>query len=171
MPHLISHTNRTVAVQISRRQEVLHMNAAAVWITISILAWLIFTTGVVTALRTGHLHHLVRNVQCLGDILVLIAKSEKFLLIMLQMQNRELEDRHLHNVRTHLGWFTDCDKQRRWGIEVADIFLDALEDWHHYTPLPDAETSINGAGMTSTGESRCSPPDNTESAALPRSDA
>lgn len=66
----ISHTNRTITGQASQRVQLLQMNATAVWLSIGIMGWLIVTTTVIAVLQKRYFGSLVRNVECLGDVLV-----------------------------------------------------------------------------------------------------
>lgn len=120
--HPISHTNRTVVTELSHRVEMLQMNGPAVWISISILAWLILTTVAVAALQKQYFGNLIRNVDCLGGVLILIAKSDRLMQIVREMQTGQLEESDLQRFRTRLGWFVDGDGERRWGIEMDDMF-------------------------------------------------
>lgn len=113
----VSHTNRTVDVQISRRVSVLQMNEVAVWLSVGILAWLIATTVVVAATMNRHLRGLKGDVERVADVLLLVAGSDKLLRLLKERGERQLAE---EGVMTKLGWFEDRDGQLRWGIEVVD---------------------------------------------------
>lgn len=122
--HPISHTNRTVAAQISQRVELLQMNAVAVWLSIGITGWLILTTAVVAILQKRYFGRLVRNVECLGDVLVLIAGSANLLQVVREIQSGRLAPGDYEHLRTRLGWFVDEDGGLRWGIEMEESFAE-----------------------------------------------
>ncbi|KAJ5574258.1 uncharacterized protein N7459_008685 [Penicillium hispanicum] len=122
--HPISHTNRTVAATVSQRVELLQMNAVAVWLSIGIMAWLILTTVVVAVFQKRYFGSLVRNVECLGDVLVLIAGSANFLEVVREVQAGRLSASDYEQLRTRLGWFVDEDGGLRWGIEMEESFRD-----------------------------------------------
>lgn len=117
-PQRVSNTSRTAVADVYTRIELLEMNAAAVWLSVAILVWLIATTIVVVALQRQYLENLDRDIECVGDVLVLVAGSEKLLGLTRGWESEELED--LEQVRTKLGWFTDGSGQQRWGIEVVE---------------------------------------------------
>ncbi|KAJ5103832.1 hypothetical protein N7532_004361 [Penicillium argentinense] len=120
----ISHTNRTVEAHLTRRVELLQMNAVAVWLSISIMAWLILTTVVVAILQKRYFGSLVRNVECLGDVLVLIAGSANLLQVVREIQAGTLLLEDYKHLRTRLGWFVDEDGELRWGIEMEESYGD-----------------------------------------------
>lgn len=118
----ISHTNRTVSAQISQRVELLQMNAVAVWLSIGIMGWLILTTIVVAILHNRYFRSLVRNVECLGDVLVLISGSANFLQVVREIESGKLLADDYEGLRTRLGWFVDEDGGLRWGIEMEERY-------------------------------------------------
>ena len=118
--HPISHTNRTVVVRVSKRVEMLQMNAVAVWLSVSILAWLITATVIVTVFHRQYLRRLIRNVECLGDMLVLTAGSENLVQLIREMQAGNLTESEKSHLCTRLGWFQDGDGKARWGVEVSE---------------------------------------------------
>jgi hypothetical protein len=118
----ISHTNRTVEALLARRVEFLQMNGVAVWLSISIMAWLIITTVVVAVLQKRYFGSLVRNVECLGDVLVLIAGSANLLQVVREIQAGRLSPEIYEHLRTKLGWFVDEDGGVRWGIEMEESY-------------------------------------------------
>lgn len=122
--HPISHTNRTAAAHVSQRVELLQMNAVAVWLSIGIMGWLIITTAVVAVLQKRYFGSLVRNVECLGDVLVLIAGSANLLQVVREIQAGRLRPDDYEHLRTRLGWFVDEDGGLRWGIEMEESFAE-----------------------------------------------
>ncbi|KAH7117703.1 hypothetical protein B0J11DRAFT_493408 [Dendryphion nanum] len=111
-------TNRTVVAQVSTKIEVLRMNDVATWLTAAILIWLVATTVVIAVLQRRFLRPLIRNVECLADVIVLFAGSERFL--------EEMRERGYDGIvgdgemRVRLGWFKTSRGEVRWGVEVAN---------------------------------------------------
>ncbi|KAJ5888389.1 hypothetical protein N7495_008430 [Penicillium taxi] len=126
--HPISHTNRKVAAQVSQRVELLQMNAVAVWLSIGIMSWLILTAAVVAILQKRYFGKLVRNVECLGDVLVLIAGSVNFLEVVRGIEAGNLAPADYEHLLTRLGWFLDEEGELRWGIEMLN-FRDGPGEW------------------------------------------
>ncbi|KAE8162573.1 hypothetical protein BDV40DRAFT_312370 [Aspergillus tamarii] len=121
--HPISHTNRTVVVRVSKNVEMLQMNAVAVWLGVSILAWLIIATVIVTVFHRQYLRRLIRNVECLGDMLVLTAGSENLVHMIREMQAGRLTESEKTCLCARLGWFQDDDGNVRWGVEMAEGYM------------------------------------------------
>ncbi|KAB2568813.1 hypothetical protein DBV05_g12508 [Lasiodiplodia theobromae] len=117
-PQPPSNTNRTALVEVSTQVELLRMNAVAVWLSVAILAWLIFTTVAIAVLQRKYLRNLDRNIECLGDVLVLVAHSDRLLQLVRERGPDGLEKER--DVKTKLGWFEDNDGEQRWGIEVVE---------------------------------------------------
>lgn len=113
-----SNTSRTATVQVSRRVELLQMNAAAVWLSVAILIWLIATTVIIAAAQRRYSRSLIRNVECVADVLVLIAGSENLLRVV-QEKGFEGLKRDGDQLMTRLGWFEGSDGEVRWGVEVV----------------------------------------------------
>ncbi|KAK0663162.1 hypothetical protein DIS24_g1204 [Lasiodiplodia hormozganensis] len=113
-----SRTNRTALVEVSTQVELLRMNTAAVWLSVAILAWLIFTTVAITVLQRKYLRNLDRNIECLGDVLVLVAHSDRLLQLVRERGPDSLEKER--DIKTKLGWFEDSNGEQRWGIEVVE---------------------------------------------------
>lgn len=120
--HPVSHTNRTTEAHFVRRVELLQMNALAVWLSISIMAWLIITTVIVALLQKRYFGSLVRNVECLGDVLVLTAGSTNLLQVFKDIQAGKLLPENYAHLRTKLGWFIGEDGELRWGVELEESY-------------------------------------------------
>lgn len=116
IPH--SQTNRTATIQVSTPIEVLEVNAAAVWLSTAIILWLIVTTIIVGALQRRYLRNLNRNIDCLGDVLVLVAGSDRLLRLVNERGPSGLDGEK--GTLTKLGWFEDERGQQRWGVEVVE---------------------------------------------------
>jgi hypothetical protein len=79
----------------------------AFWISTSILIWIIITSVVFIAVQGHYLGGLHRNIECIADVLVLIAGSGRLLAIIEEKCVYTIlrEDKIL----TRLGWFRDPD--------------------------------------------------------------
>ena len=86
------------------------------------MGWLIITTVVVAILQKRYFGTLVRNVECLGDVLVLIAGSANFLQVVREIEAGRLLPGDYEHLRTRLGWFVDEDGGLRWGIEMEESY-------------------------------------------------
>ncbi|OJD31470.1 uncharacterized protein BKCO1_4800063 [Diplodia corticola] len=117
VPH--SRTNRRAEAFVAAPVEVLEMNPVAVWLSIGVLVWLIVTTGVVGAMQRKYLRNLESDVECVADVLALVAGSER-LLAWVSEKGAEGQEGGKEGVVTKLGWFEDGRGGRRWGIEVVE---------------------------------------------------
>jgi hypothetical protein len=110
--------NRTTTATLSIRVEVLRMNVIAFWVASGILTWLIVSVIIFAALQRRYIGGMVRNVECIADVMVLIAGSQRLLELVEEKGIDELikED----NIYTRLGWFRDTEGNMRWGIEVVE---------------------------------------------------
>lgn len=123
-PH--SRTNRTTIVEVSTPIEVLDMNAVAVWLSTAILVWLILATIMISALQHRYLRNLGHNVDCIGDVLVLVAGSDRLLRLVNERGPAGLDGEK--NIFTKLGQFEDEGGRQRWGIEVVEVPGEPYED-------------------------------------------
>ncbi|KAJ5552258.1 hypothetical protein N7494_001636 [Penicillium frequentans] len=146
----ISHTNRTVSAHISQRVELLQMNAVAVWLSIGIMGWLILTTIVVAILHRRYFGSLVRNVECLGDVLVLISGSANFLQVVREIESGKLLAGDYEGLRTRLGWFVDEDGGLRWGIEMEESYGEG--PGVHWVSEPEFSKERNSTWNVRDGE-------------------
>lgn len=96
----------------------LEVNAAAVWLSTGVILWLIVTTIIVGALQRRYLRNLNRNIDCLGDVLVLVAGSDRLLRLVNERGPSGLDGEK--GILTKLGWFEDERGHQRWGIEVVE---------------------------------------------------
>ncbi|EAW15029.1 DUF3433 domain-containing protein [Aspergillus clavatus NRRL 1] len=119
----VSHTNRTVVAKVSRRVELLQMNTVALGLSIGILAWLMIVTIVIAVLQRQYLGSLIRNIECLGDVLVLVAGSDKLVRVVREINRGALKQDELDNLHARLGWFVDTQGRLRWGIEVEEDIM------------------------------------------------
>lgn len=62
---------------------------------------------------------MIRNVECLGDVLVLVGRSEKLLQLVREKGVEALREDD-GGLMTKLGWFESKDGDMRWGIELVE---------------------------------------------------
>lgn len=74
------------------------------------------------AMQQRYLGGLIQDMECIADVLVLIAGSNRLLALVREkgMDAIMKEDK----IHTRLGWFEDSEGKKRWGIEVAEAFED-----------------------------------------------
>jgi hypothetical protein len=110
-------TNKTTPATMKIRVEILQINITAFWIAIGILIWVITAIAILAAVQRQHYSGMMRNVECIADVLVLIAGSEQLLAAVTEQGLDSIlkEDKTF----TELGWFSDPDGTRRWRIEVV----------------------------------------------------
>ncbi|KAF2465767.1 uncharacterized protein BDR25DRAFT_161827, partial [Lindgomyces ingoldianus] len=107
----------TAISQVSTEVSTLRMNHIATWMAVGILIWLLITTLTVSLTLCTYLKSLVRGVECVADVLALIAGSQRLLDLVKERGSEELmRDKDL---RMKLGWFRDLDGRIRWGVEVV----------------------------------------------------
>jgi hypothetical protein len=114
-PHSIKH-NGTATLTTS--VEILSINTKAFWTATGILVSLICIMITFIILNQSYLGGIIRNVECIADVIVLIAGSER-LWALVQDKGIETiikEDKIL----TQLRWFEDADGKQRWGIELTE---------------------------------------------------
>ncbi|KAF2117029.1 hypothetical protein BDV96DRAFT_571440 [Lophiotrema nucula] len=114
-PYPTLQTNRSAVALVSTKIEVLRMNDVATYLSIGILIWLIVTTVIITILQRPYLRPLLRNIECLADVIVLVAGSDDLLALAVERGTDGLVDDHEHNVK--LRWFGE-EERKRWGIEL-----------------------------------------------------
>jgi hypothetical protein len=111
-------TSRTVTATLTARVEVLRMNLVAFAISTSILAWLAITTIVFMAMQSRYLGGMQRNVECIADVLVVIAGSERLLAVVKEEGIDTVIEEDM--ILTRLGWFKDPNGSMRWRIELIE---------------------------------------------------
>ncbi|KAJ5751747.1 hypothetical protein N7520_008664 [Penicillium odoratum] len=148
--HPISHTNRTVSARLSQRVELLQMNAIAVWLSVGIMGWLILTTIIIAILQNRYFGSLVRNVESLGDVLVLISGSANLLQVVREIESGKLLPGDYKGLRTRLGWFVDEDGGLRWGIEMEESYDDG--PGVHWVSEPQFSKERNSTWNVREGE-------------------
>jgi hypothetical protein len=121
----ISHTDPTAVAHVSTRIELLEMNAVALWLSIAVLIWLSATALVLSVLQKRRYYlsssSLIRKFACLGDMLIVLAGSERLLrLVREQGPDGDCLKGNGSNLLTRLGWFEGPDGKSRWGLELVD---------------------------------------------------
>ena len=133
-------TSRTAVGTLSTRIEVLRMNLVAFWISTSILAWLTVTLIVFIALQRRYLGGMMRNVECIADVLILISSSERLMGVIKEKGiDTILED---DQILTRLGWFKDPDGTMKWRIELTEdeqMQLRPISLGTAYAPVPEED--------------------------------
>jgi hypothetical protein len=111
-------TNTNVDAQVNRRVQLLKMNQVATWLSFGILIFLLLITIVILFLHRRFLSPLHRNVECMADIMLLVAGSDHLLALV---EERGVETlREDESLLVRLGWFRSENGQLRWGIEVLN---------------------------------------------------
>ena len=103
----------------TKRIEVLAMNETATWLSLAIILLLIIILVVlIILLQVAYPSSCMQqHVECLADVLVLIAGSDALLALL---HERGVEGLKESSVKTRLGWFRDRRGVVRWGIEIED---------------------------------------------------
>jgi hypothetical protein len=111
-------TSKTITATLSTRVEMLHINPVAFWIATSILIWLIIVIIIFASVQRKYYGGMMRNVECVADVLVLIAGSERLLAVI---KEKGIDTILKENkILTRLGWFRDPDGMMRWRIELVE---------------------------------------------------
>lgn len=117
--HPISHANRTVVAQVITPIELLRVDLTAVWHSSGILVWLLVSAVIVAGMQRRYFKGMVRNVECMADVLVLVAGLERLLRVLREKGVDELK-RGDEKYSARLGWFIDSNGRMRWGVEIAE---------------------------------------------------
>jgi hypothetical protein len=104
---------------MTERIEILSMNETATWLSVAILVVLIVILVVlIVSLQVVYPKNSMQHrIECLADVLALIASSEELVNMAHEM---EIEKMEKSGVQTRLGWFRDKRGDIRWGVEIAD---------------------------------------------------
>jgi hypothetical protein len=145
-------TNQTTTATQSTRIEVLRMNPVAFWISASIIVWLIITIFILASVQRKYYCGMMRNVECIADVLVLIAGSERLLAVISEKGIDTIlkEDK----VLTRLGWFRDPEGIMRWRIEIVEdeqVQMRPIPLGTAYTRVP-GDDSENAESIASSVE-------------------
>jgi hypothetical protein len=110
--------NQNGTATLTTSVETLSLNKKAFWVATGILVSLTCIMVTFIILNQNYSGGMIRNVECIADVIVLIAGSER-LLALVQEKGIEAivkEDK----IHTQLSWFEDDDGKQRWGIELAE---------------------------------------------------
>jgi hypothetical protein len=121
-----TNTDRVVNGTISTRIETLHINSTACWLSVAMLAWLFFTSLVIIGNQRSYLKPLIRNIDCIADILVIVAGSEGLLKLLRERGSGSMKG---EQISTRLGWFRASDGKTRWGVEVIEDVGQGVVQW------------------------------------------
>jgi hypothetical protein len=158
-------TSKTITAILSTRVEILRINLVAFWIATGILIWLIIVIIVFASVQRKYYGGMMRNVECIADVLVLIAGSERLLAVIKEKGiDTILRD---NNILTRLGWFRDPDGTMRWRIELVEnerVQTRLISLGSSYALGPGDEDVQEGSAPLPVGEARLS------AQAQPRSD-
>jgi len=115
---IVRNTSATTTAETSTQVEVLQMNLVAFWIATSILIWLIITIVILGSVQRRYYGGMMRNIECIADVLVLIAGSERLLEVIREKGFDTIvkEDKML----TRMGWSRDVDGTMRWRIDLVE---------------------------------------------------
>ncbi|KAF9694001.1 hypothetical protein EKO04_007782 [Ascochyta lentis] len=143
-------TNRTATAILSTHVEILRMSPTAFWISTSILAWLVVTIVIFATVQRRYFGSMQRNVECIADVLVLIAGSERLLAIIREkgIETIVKED----SILTRLGWFRDPDGTMRWRIELVDdkeVQMQRITLGAAYARVPEDDDRVVESGAAS----------------------
>jgi hypothetical protein len=142
-------TSKTITATLSTRVEMLHINPVAFWIATSILIWLIIVIIIFASVQRKYYGGMMRNVECVADVLVLIAGSERLLAVI---KEKGIDTILKENkILTRLGWFRDPDGMMRWRIEL-------VEDEQQMQLIPLGTSNAPGAEDEDMEEGSAPPP-------------
>jgi hypothetical protein len=147
-------TDRIAQATLSTRVEVLRINPVAFWISTSILVWIIITLVVFTAMQRRYLGSMQRNTECIADVLVLIAGSERLLTVIKEKGIDTIlkED----NISTRLGWFRDPDGTMRWRVELVEqeqVQMQPIRLGQVYAPVQSDNDEVDADDISTSGDS------------------
>jgi hypothetical protein len=109
--------------KITQPVKILTLNETTTWLSLTIIIILILIFAVLIVARqivypSSSMQH---PVECLADVLVMVAGSEEFVEVV-----RESRISH-KEMRTKLGWFRDRREMVRWRIEVVGGEVDWVD--------------------------------------------
>lgn len=104
---------------VTERIEVLSMNKVATWLSLTILFLLmiILVILIVSLQVTYPRTSMLRHVECLADVLAMVAGSDE---LVRWVHEVGVEGMERAGIKTRLGWFRDKRGVVRWGVEVVD---------------------------------------------------
>jgi hypothetical protein len=146
---IVRHTNETTTATISTRVKVLRINPVAFWIAASIMIWLIITIIILASVQRKYYGGMMRNVECIADMLVLIPGSERLLAVIREKSVDAIlkEDKIL----TRLGWFRDADGTMRWRLELVEeeqVHIQPIRLGPGYMPVPESSEQEDAVAVS-----------------------
>ncbi|KAJ4333904.1 hypothetical protein N0V87_007274 [Didymella glomerata] len=114
----LRNTERMVTATLYTQTEVLQMNVVAFWVSVGIMIWLIVTILIFAAMQRRYLGGMQRNIECVADVLVIVAGSERLLQVIQEKGVDKIVEDDV--ILTRLGWFRDPDGTMRWRIELVE---------------------------------------------------
>jgi hypothetical protein len=139
-------TSKTITAMLSTRVEILRINPVAFWLATGILIWLIIVIIVFASVQRKYYGGMMRNVECIADILVLIAGSERLLAVI---KDKGIDTILRENkILTRLGWFRDPDGTLRWRIDLVEnerVQMRLISLGSSYAPVP-GDKDVEGGG-------------------------
>jgi hypothetical protein len=111
---------------VTERIEILSMNETATWLSVAILVVLIVILVVlIVSLQVVYPKNSMQHrVECLADVLAMIASSEELVNMAHETDIGKMEG---SSVQTRLGWFRDKRGDVSWGVEIADGSVEWVE--------------------------------------------
>jgi hypothetical protein len=99
-------------------------------------------------MQRRHLGGMTRNMECIADVLVLIADSEQLFAVIKEKGTDTImkEDK----IYTRLGWFRDHDGTMRWRIEIVENDQVQVKS----TYMPASNGNDQQEGMEGISDSR-----------------
>jgi hypothetical protein len=142
VPLQFDYFSRQVNGTFSERIEILVMNETATWLSLAIIFLLIVILIIlIVSLQIVYPStSMQRHVECLADVLFMVAGSDSLLRLM---HERGVEGLKKSDVITRLGWFRDRRGIVRWGIEIVDA--EGLE-WTDGPEESVEDEEVNGRG-------------------------
>jgi hypothetical protein len=112
--------SKEIDVTTTDRIEVLAMVDSATWLCLAItFALVLILITLIITLRIAYPPTLMnRKVECLADMLALIAGSDE---LLAHVEDKSDDELNRSGIRTRLGWFKDKLGVVRWGIEVESV--------------------------------------------------
>jgi hypothetical protein len=141
----LSNTQREADATLSISIQILQINPIAFWISTTIMAWLLLTIVVFLLAQRTYLGGMMRNVECIADLLVLIAGSDRLLNLIKERGIEKLieEDK----VKTRFRWVQDSGGVMRWRLELiedTEVEMQRLSLRTIRTPSLEGEEEVAG---------------------------
>ncbi|KAK5633515.1 hypothetical protein RRF57_009229 [Xylaria bambusicola] len=112
-----STSSEHVILQVSRSVKLLNISKPAAWICLAILTYLLVTCGTLVIVSRQYTRMVPALVDSIADTAVLVAGSTKLLELAKLRSTRGIKKDS--RVCAKLGWFSDAEGQKRWGVELV----------------------------------------------------